>query len=392
MKISLSLITKVIYITLAIVAVIAIAFISFNAYTKYKAGEGIIWSTLDSDPELKANQQYVSGDKDAELSGKLFLSLAPNNDDSIIISPFMFDFERERIVYTELDKYGEGESDYGITRDIMFSPDGKWAAFNGVSAADVQLGGWDSSSPTAYQMYLSPVKNATASDKDKFQEIKDNAKRVSFVSGKAKTLTGVNNNGEILMHSLDNYPGDQNHIRPAEEYTIRLISSMGETVIGNGTYPKWITNDLIVYFKNDGVYCKILSTGLEQMLIPYDSNVSIQINSKMGVSKDGKLLAVSIPDAKRLHIFDIDVTSNVSIISPKVDFDATGFWPVFSPDNKFIALQEVDLNAFTPMKIAIADPKPSLSIWRLDDLSKVEYSIDLRDFYQTHIFVSDWVK
>ncbi len=391
MKISLSLITKVIYITLAIVAVIAIAFISFNAYTNYKAGEGIIWSTLDSDPELKANQQYVSGDKDAELSGKLFLSLAPNITEKITTVPFVFDFERERIVYTELDYYGD--NGYGLARDVIFSPDGKWAAFYGVTASDTKIGNFDPNSLTGFQMYLSPVKtNGSASDKDKFQEIKDNAKRVSFVSGKAKTLTGVNNNGEILMHSLDNYPGDQNHIRPAEEYTIRLISTMGETVIGNGTYPKWITNDLIVYFKNDGVYYKVLSTGLEQMLIPYNSNISIQINSKMGVSKDGKLLAVSIPDAKRLHIFDIDITSPISIINPRVDFDATGFWPVFSPDNKFIALQEVDWNAFSSQMVVIGDPKPSLSIWRLDDLSKVQYSIDLRSFRQDHVFVSDWVE
>ena len=351
------------------------------------------WSTFEEDPVLSDDQQYVFGEKDPQLGGVILLTLAPKLFESPTNLPFMFDFQRERIVDTEMDLYSENS--YGRTDYLQFSPNGKWASFYGATAKDAQVGQFDPL--TSLQIYRSQL--IYTSDESvltsRFTEVKERAERVTNFAGNFKRVYGVNDAGGVLVSSAE--PDVDNSIRPMESYTIRYVSPQGEVeVLTNGNYPRWVNDEVFLYLKNDSINLYSITNSADVSIFSLEGQY-LYSNSMMNISKDGELIALSLPELRKLIILNFDKESEVFSLSREID--ASGFWPTFSPDGNYITLQEVDWDQFAGLAStdanawrAIVEPKPELSFWRIADLSKVDYTIDLSDYRQDYTFVTDWIK
>lgn len=318
------------------------------------------------------------------ITGKIFMALAPKSSERISTLPFFYDSVTKQIVDTELDNYGD--DNWGSTKDVIFSPDGNWAAFYGITANDAQIMGWDLIK--SGQVYVSKLSSSGSIDKNKLNEIKGNAKKVSNVVGPRKQLFSINNEGEALMVSANN----DEPIQLMENHTIRHITSTGVvTEVAKGNYPRWVNDDIFVFVKNDGVYAFSMENNIETLLLEHGGSFDISSNTMMNVSKDGKWLAISFPDAGRVEIYTLDL-SNVGAVYYG-GLNASGFWPVFSPDSKTLALQEVDWSHFenTESWQDVETSNQALTFWHVQGLFRLEKVVSLNAYRQPYIFISDWV-
>ncbi|MDP3725704.1 MAG: hypothetical protein Q8R36_00730 [bacterium] len=158
--------------------------------------------------------------------------------------------------------------------------------------------------------------------------------------------------------------------------------------ITHGTYPFWSPdgNDLL-FLRNDGLYIHDLARN-ESIKVYSIPEGSIKINTQLGISSDGSLLALSEPSAilvfqiSSWEPFQMELTRR---IYEKAEKSINNFyWPVFSPDNRYLVVQATTVDSKT---LARSDQR--LVVYELDTFkSKILTSLD--DYGLDYTFVTDW--
>jgi len=215
---------------------------------------------------------------------------------------------------------------------------------------------------------------------------------VKSQTGEEKKMTG---NTEVLIRRnpvwspsgetiayLGRRDANGNGLNP-EEWQIYILNTKNgnERFITNGSNPLFTPGGDILVLKGDGLYLIDLFTNIGERVWDVSGGKAFA-HMKLNISRDGKYIAWAVPHQSRVII--LEVTSwrpfSASIIK---EFPSTAFWPVFSPDARWLALQEVDgANTTTP--------NPRLIIFNLETGDK-QTLLDLKSYDNQAMFVTDWI-
>ena len=142
--------------------------------------------------------------------------------------------------------------------------------------------------------------------------------------------------------------------------------------------PQWLFSAAFYYIAPDGIrfYDAAASTSTLIVSVPGQSNF------KLSVSPDHNILAFSNPDADSVSFFTIG--SNGRTLTPLKTLSIQGFWTVFSPDSKYVAVQVAEGQGG-------AAEEPALDIFDTSSFSHVG-TVRLGDLLNDHLFVTAWLE
>lgn len=165
------------------------------------------------------------------------------------------------------------------------------------------------------------------------------------------------------------------------------VNSKEQKVIDRGTHPFWSPDGKkILYMKGDGLYLYDLSNNTKINVLPTTESFDATTNIKMDVSGDGRLLALSVPEDRNMYLYKI-TSWEEGVIGDRMTIEASGssiFWPVFSPDSRYIVFQEADTRSVIGMA-----SNARLSVFDLKANAYREL-IKLDEFNFDVAFTSDW--
>jgi hypothetical protein len=166
--------------------------------------------------------------------------------------------------------------------------------------------------------------------------------------------------------------------------TNRLVA-----VIGGALYPKWSPDGKkIMFMKTEGLYAYDLETQKETEVagLP-EGGVSIA-TSMMDVSEDGKYLIWTSAKSGMIAISEIVSweTMELKEIGRMQVPDTEFYWPVFSPDGTYYAVQAIDklVGEDFVRKNARIEVRPTNS-------RTVVYTHSLENFFFDGLFTDDWI-
>jgi hypothetical protein len=305
-----------------------------------------------------------------KISGKILASLWSKKEEGGGVESYTYDFALDKFTKDNTPVKEDGP----ISLQSSYSPGLSMKTFIGAS-----------------DEYVSKNKDKDIVPFQVFIGANDTVARMTNNNFEIKSLPSINNLGKIL-YAKKSTPKNINPLNIyAEHYSIQMINELGEEVyMSSGFDPKWISDNTFIFLKDDGVYMRNIEAKYSVNLLSLqdlglDNSQRLQINSHLTVSKDGKMFAVSNLDNKSVGIYKIENIEEAKF-SKVGTVEVTGFWPVFSPDSEYVAVQVAD--------IANADvaPKPKLQIYKLSNLQKIEKEIDLDEYYQDYMFINDWIK
>lgn len=159
-----------------------------------------------------------------------------------------------------------------------------------------------------------------------------------------------------------------------------------EKFIANGVNPMFSPDGKsLLILKNDGLHLIDLKTSKGRLVIPLSKEIKgggAMVSTKLSLSRDGGLLAWTNMERKQVYVLKIVSWEPFQYHFVKTMLDVAAFWPVFSPDGKYLALQEAEWAAPAPKN-------PRLTIYDLKNFQK-QMTYDLSTYKQTAMWVTDW--
>lgn len=135
----------------------------------------------------------------------------------------------------------------------------------------------------------------------------------------------------------------------------------------------------VVVIRDDGLH-KVGLMGSSTEHIWKTENPGTEFNQQFSISSKGKYIAWSYPDGGYIYVLEVSSWSPFKA-DIKYTIKSHAFWPVFSPDENYIAFEEVEwTNPPTKAKLVVMD---LISLKR----NMVQ---DLDDFEQLSLFINEW--
>lgn len=305
-----------------------------------------------------------------EMTGKLYLTLTPKKENGILIGSngAIIDLKNNNeIKYLKSDEFNSSPLNFA------FSPSMIWTSYllNNNKGGGSQLKIIRRGLPINQEYVL--------------QEI--------FTDAKFPTKPSINNKGDIVFSSTERNPGN---LASPESSNVYLVTkdSLSPTIVSTGSYPQWIDDENFAILKNNSIQVyNIISKNSFTLLSPQKAGRKVLNNIKYQISNDKTLIALADIDEGKLHLFDLRKEDNQIKSRIIASTNVTGFWPVISADNRFIAMQTVKID---PNTQKFTDVK--LNFFNIDrtgvrvSLVKQSREIDLSSFSQEHLFVDYWAK
>jgi len=224
--------------------------------------------------------------------------------------------------------------------------------------------------------------------------LKNNTTQIVAISGDNKERTVLTNSpSKLKRHPLwSNYyslliysarPESGEVLTLPDEFSVYTLGSDGlETELTKGSFPV-LTPDgkSVVVLRNDGLTKVDLFGNSTEKIWGYDSGDGLT-NQMFNISPNGQYIAWTFPDRGKIYVSEVLSWSPFKF-RLRFIVEAHAFWPIFSPDNRYLAYEEVDWT--TPPS------KPRLVVFDLNPPifeSRVVY--DLSNFNQMRMFISDW--
>ncbi|MBI5079256.1 PD40 domain-containing protein [Candidatus Wolfebacteria bacterium] len=172
-----------------------------------------------------------------------------------------------------------------------------------------------------------------------------------------------------------------------ENRKIYVVGADGkEKFIANGYNPMFSPDGKsLLILKNDGLHLIDLKTNKGRLAIPVSKEIKgsgAMVSMKLSLSRDGGMLAWTNMERKQVYVIKIASWEPFQYYSVKTMLDIAAFWPVFSPDGKYLALQEAEWAAPAPKN-------PRLAIYDLKNFQK-QMTYDLNSYKQTAMWITDW--
>lgn len=180
----------------------------------------------------------------------------------------------------------------------------------------------------------------------------------------------------VFQAKTDSYGGDPD---PSKWFVyIADVLTGKDRFLTDGVNPLFIPDGRLLVLKNDGLYVIDPSSGVGEKIWKVEGG-DASANMKLDVSRDGKFIAWSVPYEGKLLIIKV---SSWKPFQGEVsrELATTGFWPVFSPDAKMIAFEEVDTGSVSNPRLVLFNVKSG----------KKTVILDLSAYDQESMYVSDW--
>lgn len=204
-------------------------------------------------------------------------------------------------------------------------------------------------------------------------------KKITRSQTQLKRLPAWSPDGQyIAFAAKDSNEGD---LLVPDNWKVYITDLEGnERLISPGSHPMFSPDGKeILALRNDGLYLFDVADKISGKRVLPIVNGSAFLSMKLSLSKDKKMLAWTDIGKSRVYLYKIDSWDKFSINRVK-EISVNAFWPVFSPDGKHLALQEID-------KVGTTNPR--LIAYNLETLEK-EKLIDLSEYLQEGMFVTDW--
>lgn len=123
-----------------------------------------------------------------------------------------------------------------------------------------------------------------------------------------------------------------------DDWNIYIVDMNGnERNIGVGAYPQWSPDKKsLLAMRADGLYLYDVATGESRKVQAADDILSL--GDGINVSSDGSLLAWSMSSKNKISLMKISSWESFKMEEYRTMDDVTGFYPVFSPDMKSLAM------------------------------------------------------
>lgn len=268
-----------------------------------------------------------------KLSGSLIYALSPEPDR--VTDMYRYDFEtgEETKIFQETEY---------VKFNPVYSPDKRYVAY---SAAPVDFSSKLLFPHTEHlQIYIYDTENGN------IEKISD-ANNGTF---RNKMPEWSPDGKKILYHGYKASAWQKNlPIQEPNNWTIHLYDRETKRTIevAEGTENLWTAmDDTFFYLKNDGLHIKNLKTGKDTHLIGLYSSTGkkttpqASISMTLGISDDGKKLAWASPLSHEIVFYQVSYQPEISLkelYRLKVG-EAEIYNPIFSPDGKFLAVQETE--------------------------------------------------
>ncbi|MEK7178915.1 MAG: hypothetical protein AAB727_01525 [Patescibacteria group bacterium] len=332
--------------------------------------------SLEDFPKIPFVNLPAQEDPFENLKGKIYMTLAPKDDNATNLYVLNVDSKRIEPLF---DFYGEedfGDLFVGVTS--KFSPLGDEFAY---MAAPIDRDP-KKISPIGTFLGLFVFNTETRTWQGVSKSSLHN-KRLPQWSPKGTEIVFNGREQGIGSFSADNLEG----------WGIYVTDLNGnERRVTSGAYPHWSpAGDALIFLRDDGLY--VYNFLSKRNIKVYSlSEEHVKINTKLGVSGDGSLLALSNPNTADVSVFKIiswnpfqmQLIKRLSERTP--DGSVTDFyWPVFSPDNRYLALQATERDVASR-----AFPKnPRIVVYELSDF-KQKVIGSLGGFNFDLAFTTDW--
>lgn len=214
-------------------------------------------------------------------------------------------------------------------------------------------------------------------DQDKFQlytvDMKNNFERKQLT--KSDTFFKRNpkwtSDGEMVAFMARTEDDERKDSWNPDDWNVYVVDMNGnERNIGVGVYPQWSPDKRsILAMRTDGLYLYDVATGNSRKVQSVDGNLSLSDN--INVSSDGSLLAWSVSGKDKISLMKISSWDSFKAEEYRTMDNVTGFYPVFSPDMKNLAMILVSKKGeqYGNLRLAVYDIENSA--WSdLVDLSK----------------------
>lgn len=179
------------------------------------------------------------------------------------------------------------------------------------------------------------------------------------------------------------------------------IGETGEeaTKVTNGAFVNFApdSSEGFLFLRSDGVYFHYFQDegeeGVEIPVFEFESG-SAAANNHFTVSRDYSKFAIANVGEGEVVVATIDKWTPFTISEIK-NYSLDGFWPVFSPDGRYLAIQEVDVEEpeVSELNIDKLGEQPTNSRLTIIDLESGEQETvaDLEGYVQMQTFINDWV-
>ncbi len=176
-------------------------------------------------------------------------------------------------------------------------------------------------------------------------------------------------------------PGKDVPVNPSDYEVYIQVDNGSEKKLTNGSFPTLTPggSDLVV-LRNDGLHRVSLTSTSTERIWAYENASTGTMQHHFSVSESGKYIAWAHQESAKIYVMEVTSWAPFSGYI-KYQIDTTAFWPVISPNDEFLAFEEMDW----------VDPpeKPRLVIVDLLSLERREVQ-DLDAFDQMRMFVTDW--
>lgn len=225
------------------------------------------------------------------------------------------------------------------------------------------------------------------------------AQSTRLVMSTSSTLTGYRNldyseeNDLLTFTAKESAAGISAVPESVDAWGVYVVDPETQLVelIGKGIDAVWSPDGTsLVYLGSNGIKQHTLSskTTRDVALPGFTKEVKAGTNMNLDVSPDGTLLAITSPNDSLLSLFEISAWQELILVKSEkyqsiIQKNTTFYWPTFSPDSKFIAVQVADIDA-NQNQI-----NPRIEILRLKDMQTVRLiPIDKFDFQRA--FIDGW--
>lgn len=296
------------------------------------------------------------------LSGVLFMTLKDRAENSVKML-YSMDIQSEEKPRAVLG----GVIDEASHLTEHLSPDANESVFS-----SVPWSAYFQDNSTTTQLYTADITNTKT--------------QITFSDTREKRHPEWSPNGihVIFMAHASTTSVEISSIPPAESYSIYITDFLGnEIYVDTGAYPQWLPSSTdILYMKDDGLVVRNLETGSTTQVVAFTKYPNL-LNQMLDVSRDGKYIAWTNPDEGQVNIYKATEDSSNPRYEPYRSFSTHAFWPVFSEDGQYVAIQSVNWDDIRQ------DPQPKIVVFDVHSLEWLTL-VDLGEFDQSAMFVTDW--
>lgn len=155
-----------------------------------------------------------------------------------------------------------------------------------------------------------------------------------------------------------------------------------EKRLGSGAYPQWSPDSKkLIFLRSDGLHLYDLEKRTEAKVWGMTNGPAV-LRMGIDVSRDGSLLAWSAPKDHKVFLAKISSWDQFQIEIYKTIDNIFAFWPIFSPDSRYLAMIIGDENGKSVLN-------PYAAICHIEDL-KVQKVLDLSDYFTSSMTLTDW--